>query len=163
MSLIWRYLALALLLSTAVCAVGWWITAERLDASRTASIRENNRALVAVDKMQQAWTRAVYDIAFTARMQENSNVAETDRVIADLRDRKLSVQPRLQCRASEGTTAPGRVDGPATGGSDAGGITDADAEFLVRYAGQCAALSLKVQAWQRYGEAVMKFNEGLQR
>lgn len=170
----WQVWGLALLLA------GWWWERGHYgdERYRTGYAAAEGLYTAEINRREDEAAKALQDAKDEARATEQRHAAEMaaaaqsyiderergfeerDRTIADLRAGELRLRDRFQCPATGAAGRPAGVPqaGGAAGGSHAaapGGLSRADAEFLVRFAseaddvaGQLAACQAVVRAWQ---------------
>ncbi len=84
---------------------------------------------------EQAWNKAVWDIAYAAELKREEREQETERTIADLRSGTVRLRDRFTCPAAK---APGTSAQPVPQES---GLREEDAEFLVRLADEADTIA----------------------
>lgn len=152
---------------------GWWFERQHhgeeryaagygaAEARYTAEIDRREREAAAAmqaakDAARATEQRQAQQMADAARdyiAEREKGFEERDRTIADLRAGERRLRDRFQCPASgaAGGSAGLPGAGRAAGGSDApapGGLSRADAEFLVRFAGEADDVAGQLAACQ---------------
>lgn len=118
-----------------LCVAGLWFFGryqkeqgrEEVMAEWAKAIEE---AKAAAQATEQAWAKAVWDLAYKAEAKRIERERETESTIADIRSGALSLRERFKCPAMP--KAPG-VPGKAKE-EEPYGLRGADAEFLIRFA-----------------------------
>lgn len=121
----WVWMAFLLL------GAGWYYGHARYNAGQANIQAKWDESRAKADKAErakeQAWNKAVWDLAYAAEIKRAEREQETDRTIADLRDGTLRLRDRFTCpKASR--------DPAASAPSQEPGLLQSDAEFLVRFA-----------------------------
>lgn len=134
--------------SDAVWAKKWADrNAEEANGSREAS--EQAREVEQNDKAEADKAANQY------RKEEQDGQATTDSTIAGIHDGSIRVRERFTCPpatpAPKANTSPGVVDDPG-----AGGLRGKDAEFLIRFAGECRDNATKLNYLQREVERLLR-------
>lgn len=140
----------------AVC-VGLWAvhhhgyaTGYAASESRYSVLMARQQADFAAALRQARATEHRQSAAFSATLaqlkQEQAHAqAESDRTVADLRAGRLRVRDHFTCPARVPETPTGA---PGSDGAGEGGLSDADAEFLVRLAADADATAQRLTACQ---------------
>lgn len=161
----WRQVAGAL----AVLAILWFAWAKidaygdrreaagenRVQAAWDASVVRGERELAAAERRvreQEKTRQSAYDAAAKALTEERDRaIQERDAAVAGLRDGTLRVRDRFRCPGPAATpVVPGLAGTP--GGSDAaggGGLSPADAEFLLRIGAEADDVVRRLTTCQR--------------
>lgn len=84
---------------------------------------------------EEAWNKAVWDLAYAAELKRAEREQETDRTIAGLRSGTVRLRERFTCPAAK---APGASAEPVT---EESGLRVTDAEFLVRFADEADTIA----------------------
>jgi hypothetical protein len=84
---------------------------------------------------EQAWNKAVWDLAYAAELKRAEREQETERTIADLRSGTVRLRDRFTCPAAK---ASGAAAKPVP---EESGLRIEDAEFLVRFADEADAIA----------------------
>lgn len=130
---------------------------DRLTAVHTAAIETIKRAAAedlaeaqsAARAAEQASRQRIHDIEVQHYEKMQAAEAERDRLLAAVESGELRLRDRFTCPASGSGSVPGTVPGSA--GSEpaqAGGLQQADVQFLVRFAHEADEVTRQLQACQ---------------
>lgn len=128
----WVWVAAFLLLA------GWYYGHTRYNAGQADIQAKWDESRAKADKAErakeQAWNKAVWDLAYAAEIKRVEREQETSRTIADLRNGTLRLRDRFTCPKASGDSAP-----PAT--AKESGLLNEDVEFLLRFAGEADTIA----------------------
>lgn len=128
----WVWVAFLLL------GTGWWYGRVQFNAGQADIQAKWDESRAKADKAErakeQAWNKAVWDLAYAAEIKRAEREQETDRTIADLRDGTLRLRDRFTCpKASRDPAAAAPAQEP--------GLLNEDVEFLLRFAGEADTIA----------------------
>ena len=118
----------------------------KFDQYRAVLMQKTEAARVAAKRAEAVQAGAI--AAATDKLkQDNADArAKADRTIADLRAGALRLQPRFKCPARHLPGTPAGSEGSQSAGE--GGLSDQDAEFLIRFASGADAAVNQLTACQ---------------
>ena len=118
----------------------------KFDQYRAVLMQKTEAARIAAKRAEAVQAGAI--AAATDKLkQDNADArAKADRTIADLRAGALRVQPRFKCPARHLPGTPAGSEGSQPAGE--GGLSDQDAEFLIRFASGADAAVNQLTACQ---------------
>lgn len=128
----WVWVALFLL------GAGWYYGHTRYNAGQADIQAKWDESRAKADKAErakeQAWNKAVWDLAYAAEIKRAEREQETDRTIADLRNGTLRLRDRFTCPKASRDSAP---SAPA----EESGLLVSDAEFLIQFAAEADTIA----------------------
>ncbi|KVE35254.1 lysis system i-spanin subunit Rz [Burkholderia sp. TSV86] len=126
-----------------------------LKAGQAKALADANEARADAERAaRDTEARRAADMAtLDANYQKELNDAKTisDRTIADLQSGSVRLRQRFTCNAGGGSVPSGAQAGTSTSSTDAassGGLRQADADFLVRFADRADQCAIQVNALQ---------------
>lgn len=149
----WRATAAvaAALLALAALGVQSW----RLDSAHDAlaKYRSDATAIFAAQAESLRLKNAeITELRREFKETEDEARADKERLLADLASGRERLRKRFTCPANAGPAA-------SAGGSDGageGGLSRADAEFLIRFAGECDAVARRLTLAQDYVDSLTR-------
>jgi hypothetical protein len=128
----WVWVALFLL------GAGWYYGHTRYNAGQADVQAKWDESRAKADKAErakeQAWNKAVWDLAYAAEIKRAEREQETSRTIADLRNGTLRLRDRFTCPKASRDPAP---SAPA----EESGLLVSDAEFLVQFSAEADTIA----------------------
>ena len=128
----WVWVAAVLL------GAGWYYGHTRYNAGQADIQAKWDEARAKADKAErakeQAWNKAVWDLAYAAEIKRAEREQETSRTIADLRNGTLRLRDRFTCPKVSGDSA-------ASATPEESGLLVSDAEFLVQFAAEADTIA----------------------
>lgn len=117
---------------------GWYYGHTRYNAGQANVQAMWDKSRAKADKTErakeQAWNKAVWDLAYAAEIKRAEREQETDRTIADLRNGTLRLRDRFTCpKASR--------DSATSATPEESGLLVSDAEFLVQFAAEADTIA----------------------